>query len=78
MRIGLFGDEEVVKAKFTAFMAEYEALCRRHGLLVNSCGCCNSQWVETFTEARWAVAKEEMEDWCDEDVARQQDPKEDN
>jgi hypothetical protein len=27
------------------FVEEYAALCRRHGLTVESCGCCKSPWV---------------------------------
>jgi hypothetical protein len=33
--------------RLTAFLADYEALCRKHGLCVGACGCCNGPWVQT-------------------------------
>lgn len=27
------------------FLLEYAALCQKHGLVVSSCGCCDSPWV---------------------------------
>lgn len=31
--------------KATAFLREYKALCEKHGLIVDSCGHCNSPWL---------------------------------
>ena len=28
-----------------AFLSDYEAVCRKHGLAVHACGCCGSPWV---------------------------------
>lgn len=30
-----------------AFLDEYEALCSKHGLFVEGCGCCDSPYLET-------------------------------
>lgn len=27
------------------FLAEYGELCRRYGVVVDSCGCCKSPWL---------------------------------
>lgn len=32
--------------KITDFLDEYKALCLKHSMIVSSCGCCNSPWVE--------------------------------
>lgn len=26
------------------FLREYEALCEKHGIIIDSCGCCRSPW----------------------------------
>ena len=28
-----------------AFLAEYEALCIKHDILLGGCGCCGSPWL---------------------------------
>lgn len=28
-----------------AFITEYETLCRKHGLYLDCCGCCDSPWI---------------------------------
>lgn len=33
------------KEKMTAFLQEYEALCRKHKMYINSCGCCDIPWI---------------------------------
>lgn len=30
-----------------AFLAEYEALCRKHRMMIGACGCCASPWLDT-------------------------------
>ena len=32
--------------KWEKFMAEYDALCEKYGYQLNSCGCCESPWLE--------------------------------
>lgn len=34
------------QAQKEQFLREYEDLCRRHGLMVEACGCCDSPWIE--------------------------------
>ena len=33
------------KEKTRAFYIEYAALCRKHQMYINSCGCCDSPWI---------------------------------
>jgi hypothetical protein len=28
------------------FLEEYELLCRKFDIIVGSCGCCNSPWID--------------------------------
>ena len=28
------------------FLEEYEALCRKYGICLESCGCCDSPWID--------------------------------
>lgn len=39
-------DEKLAKA----FLEEYEQLCRKHGILVGSCGCCESPWLVVLSK----------------------------
>ena len=32
------------------FFEEYEALCRKHGLHIGACGCCDSPWLVKVDE----------------------------
>lgn len=32
------------------FAIEYEALCRKYGLQIDACGCCNSPWLVAIDE----------------------------
>lgn len=27
------------------FLKDYEVICRKHGAIIASCGCCDSPWV---------------------------------
>lgn len=33
-----------------AFLIEYEEICKRHKLIIDACGCCNSPWVVPLDE----------------------------
>lgn len=37
--------QQYVKAREAAFRIEYEALCRKYGMIIDSCGCCNSPFT---------------------------------
>lgn len=43
---------KVPKPEVEAFLTEYEALCIKYGLHINSCSCCNSPWVSPIDNAR--------------------------
>lgn len=33
-----------------AFLKEYEALCYKHGAIIDSCGCCGSPWPQLVSK----------------------------
>lgn len=33
-----------------AFLQEYAALCEKHGMCIEACGCCNSPYFSDFTD----------------------------
>lgn len=35
-----------------AFLAEYLNLCNKYGVIIDSCGCCNSPWIEALDGCR--------------------------
>lgn len=35
----------VQRDRLMTFATEYESLCRKYGLQINACGCCNSPWL---------------------------------
>jgi len=37
--------KEIKNRIFEEFLKEYEALCKKYGLFVSACGCCDSPWV---------------------------------
>ena len=39
--------DRVDKAAKRRFLDEYEGLVKKHGLMIESCGCCQSPWVVT-------------------------------
>ena len=38
-------DAEARLTAYRAFLEEYKALCEKHGLIVEACGCCRSPWI---------------------------------
>lgn len=41
---------EVRKMDTKKFLEEYEALCKKHNMFVDACGCCNSPDITTKEE----------------------------
>ncbi len=35
----------MTKEQIEAFLKDYEATCRRHGIIVGGCGCCKSPYL---------------------------------
>lgn len=42
------GMNEADLLRLDLFLADYDALIRKHNLQVGSCGCCESPWVSEF------------------------------
>lgn len=43
-----------MRERLMGFAKEYEALCRKYGLQIDSCGCCNSPWISSLEERGFA------------------------
>ena len=39
-----------------AFLAEYEALCAKHDIIVAGCGCCESPFLTEMGETYYTLA----------------------
>ena len=37
--------DEEDRRKVKGFLKEYYALCKKYGLVIDACGCCNSPWI---------------------------------
>lgn len=37
--------QKVATESVEAFMADYEALCKKHRIIIVGCGCCGSPWL---------------------------------
>lgn len=35
------------------FLEEYEAVCRKYGVYVGACGCCDSPWLVDVEDEEW-------------------------
>jgi hypothetical protein len=35
------------------FLTEFEVLIRKHGLIIDGCGCCDSPWIRKLEESSW-------------------------
>jgi hypothetical protein len=33
------------KERLNAFLKDYAEICEKHGLIIDSCNCCNSPWA---------------------------------
>ena len=45
----VFHEKEPERTVFEAFLREYEALIRKHGVFIGGCGCCDSPFMEWFS-----------------------------
>jgi len=45
------------KERFRRFLEEYEQLCRKYGVIVDACGCCDSPWLRKVDseEIEWHI-----------------------
>ena len=42
--------------RLSSFLVDYEAICRKHHLIIHACGCCGSPWVAPALYASTLVA----------------------
>jgi len=48
------------KTRVRNFLREYYQLCRKYGLIVDACGCCESPWLSDLIEPDSTPPEEEF------------------
>ena len=48
--------------KLKAFLQEYEELCRKHSLVIRTCGCCDSPWVDELKDESDSMDRKQLDE----------------
>ena len=56
-------EEERIQ-RIVAFLRDYMALCKKHNIIVDACGCCNSPYLVGNDVGAWSDRPDETEKVC--------------